>query len=575
MRCATFLLVWLVLPLAALSNTLHVPGGYPTIQSAIDTANDWDTVLVAPGTYNESIDFKGKTITVMSSHGAEETIIDGASTSVATFKNGEGRNSILVGFTLTSGYGTWYGPYAGAAGGGIYCDGTSPTIQNNIITSNSVAFYSYDSSCGGGIFSANGAPMILNNLIEDNSAGASYSSGLGGGIGCIDSDAEILNNRIIDNSAGSGKYGVAGGGGIYCKGGAPIIAYNHLRENTAYEPFAMSGPGQAIYCRNTDALILNNWIMNNGAYNWSGSGGGIYCYEGSNEIRGNVILGNKAATGGGIVLVKSSPVIVNNMICGNLSYTGGGISCYNGSNPLVINNTVHGNTSDDSGGGLYCTDHCTITALNTIFWNNSAPAGKEVHLNDWSDLVVSYSDIEGGLSHIHVSSTCNLIWGDGMIDADPMVVDAGCGDYHLLRTSPCIDAGRTESAPALDFDNDPRPYLHGIDIGADEFHTHLYYIGDATPGGDIDLKLIDDPGITPVLLWLGSGASWPPMSTMYGPWYLEPPLILTLNLGVIPGPDGLILLPINFPPEIPVPLDFPLQALVGDKLTNPCIVEYR
>lgn len=53
--------------------TLQVPSQYKTIQAAIDAANSPDTVLVAPGTYFENVDFKGKAITVKSSAGAAMT----------------------------------------------------------------------------------------------------------------------------------------------------------------------------------------------------------------------------------------------------------------------------------------------------------------------------------------------------------------------------------------------------------------------------------------------------------------------------------------------------------------------
>jgi hypothetical protein len=49
--------------------TIHVPADQPTIQKAINVAANGDTVLVAPGTYVENIDFSGKVITVVSSNG--------------------------------------------------------------------------------------------------------------------------------------------------------------------------------------------------------------------------------------------------------------------------------------------------------------------------------------------------------------------------------------------------------------------------------------------------------------------------------------------------------------------------
>ncbi len=49
---------------------------YCSIQTAIDNAVDTDEVVVAPGTYFETINFLGKAITLRSSGGAEVTTID-------------------------------------------------------------------------------------------------------------------------------------------------------------------------------------------------------------------------------------------------------------------------------------------------------------------------------------------------------------------------------------------------------------------------------------------------------------------------------------------------------------------
>ena len=62
---------------AALASVINVPAVQPTIQTAINVASSGDTVLVAPGTYTENINFLGKAITVKSAKGSSVTIIDG------------------------------------------------------------------------------------------------------------------------------------------------------------------------------------------------------------------------------------------------------------------------------------------------------------------------------------------------------------------------------------------------------------------------------------------------------------------------------------------------------------------
>src|SRR5262249_3424302 len=111
----------------------RVPSDRPTIQSAIDDTTNGDTVLVAPGTYSEHIDFKGKAITVTSESGPQVTIIDaGNADSVIFFISGEGRDSVLNGFTVQNGRRI----QGFAEGGGIRIQGSSPTITNNKITNN-------------------------------------------------------------------------------------------------------------------------------------------------------------------------------------------------------------------------------------------------------------------------------------------------------------------------------------------------------------------------------------------------------------------------------------------------------
>jgi len=86
--------------------TIYVPDGFSTIQHAIDFASTGDVIIVRQGTYVENIDFLGKAITVKSEKGPALTIIDGgspidpASCSVACFRNKEGLDSVLDGFTL-------------------------------------------------------------------------------------------------------------------------------------------------------------------------------------------------------------------------------------------------------------------------------------------------------------------------------------------------------------------------------------------------------------------------------------------------------------------------------------------
>jgi hypothetical protein len=230
--------------------TLHVPTEYPTIQMAINSARDGDTVEVADGTYtgngNRDIEFYGKAITVKSESGPQGCIVncEGSASEphrgFTFYYSGEDANAILDGFTITRGYvnDDLFAPLSVIPyfGGAIVCHSSSeqitvPSIRNCIIRESHAAIWgggiSYgapetedDRSCianciithnyaddwGGGIY-AFGCLTIANSIITRNESGD-----LGGGILSESMSQEYINCTISDNSA-SGS-----GGGIYISG---------------------------------------------------------------------------------------------------------------------------------------------------------------------------------------------------------------------------------------------------------------------------------------------------------------------------------------------------------------------
>ena len=116
-----------------------MPGDQPTIQAGIDAVVNGDDIEADPGIYLETIDFLGKSITVRSVSGdPNDTIIDGTGfdTHLVTCTSGEDPNTVLAGFTITGGNANGAAGCPGQCGGGMLCDGTSPTLINAIIKNN-------------------------------------------------------------------------------------------------------------------------------------------------------------------------------------------------------------------------------------------------------------------------------------------------------------------------------------------------------------------------------------------------------------------------------------------------------
>jgi len=401
---------------AQAQTTIRVPTDLPTIQQAINATVDGDTVLVAPGTYVENINFLGKAITVTSEGGPEVTIIDGNQAgSVVTFSSGEGQASVLRGFTLQNGFASFGDPSFGS-GGGIRIENSSPTVEKNIVSNNQAC-------AGAGIAIGFGSPIIQGNTITKNNQGG-CSGGIGGGGISIggNSSAQILDNVISENFMGSSD----GGGISLFAAGTPTIKGNVISGNTA-TGLSPCAEGGGIWIVNfSDALIVQNLITGNTA----GCGGGIFWL---------------------VPFGALGPLLVNNTIADNDSPQGSGIFADGfDAQTELINNIVVAKAGQTA---VYCGDFNDLNPPIFTFNDVFSPSGTA-----YGGICTDQTGINGNISN------------------DPLFLDPANGNYHVQSGSPVIDVGdnTAQGLPDKDIDGDPRitdgngDGVAAVDMGVDE-----------------------------------------------------------------------------------------------------------
>ncbi|MCB0456140.1 MAG: hypothetical protein R2776_00210 [Flavobacteriaceae bacterium] len=271
MKTKLFFLLLAITTGTIIAADIHVPTDYSTIQEAIIVANPGDVIIVENGLYIENIDFLGKAITITSNfifsgdvNDIINTIIDGSQPtnpdigSCVSFKNGEGNDSVLQGFTIMGGSGTkTYNPADDAyfrTGGGILINQTSPTIKNNIIKNNHcIAEAGVAGAGGGGIRMGFGQPIITNNIITGN------SGGYAGGIMIAYCGGATISNNLISYNLATGSFN--GGGGIYVDWEPVTLENNTIVNNHSGDK------GGALITTGTTTIITNCIIYGNTATN--------------------------------------------------------------------------------------------------------------------------------------------------------------------------------------------------------------------------------------------------------------------------------------------------------------------
>ena len=428
------ILLWLA-PIAFAQTTIHIPTDQPTIQAGINAAHNGDTVLVAPGTYSENINFNGKAITVTTSGGAAVTTIDGgykAGVATVTFSNGETSASVISNFTIRGGGDTIF---AVSGDGGIYVAAASPTIQGNTVTAN----YCHN------IDVEFGTATILNNEIsgvQQSLQPTSYCNFASGilVIGTPNSlrglGTSIVGNTIENNLAGSGI-------NLWAAQNV-LIMNNTIRTNTS------SDPGSAFTSANSSGTVL---VQNLIYGNISSCGGAVAAQNsGSTASNPSILIANNTIVGN---LMSSSLTGITN--CTDIAQIYPAPYSYGSSGPgfVVINNIISGST-------LY-------PAVNCSWYNPPSESDQPTFQND---ILNNAGGPFFGSYCVDVSGRYNNI------TSDPQFVSPSTGNYHLQSTSPAIDAGQygvlqtflamTVMPFSTDFDGNPRVQGSTIDMGAYE-----------------------------------------------------------------------------------------------------------
>ncbi len=491
----------------AWSADLLVPAQFATIQAAIDAASDGDTVIVAPGTYVESINLLGKQITVRSSGGRGVTFIDGAGANRPVTASGSETFSgtLIEGFTLQNGV-------AGDGGGMLIETPASMTVRdcwfvNNRATNQggglhlqSVGFNTLIEDCtffdneatqGGGVSIFSGFPIVRDCEIIGNIANAP-GGGRGAGMTILNfSQAQVIGCFFSGNAFESTFANGGRGGGIFIEQASPKIEGCTFRNHNAFAGGGVGGQGGGIWMRtipgqSTRTLTLRDsvfefntagtsggglhvqgvastvvgcrFVGNQTTNTTGGGGGGIDAvFEQGGRFDGCEFIANTSANGGGMaVSLLSSFTLTNSLFVGNnatLSPTGsgGGLHTSNANVNMVACTFVQNTAASANGGAVQGTYNGSANASNVIAWGNApgqiTPAFGQV-------INVTHSLVQGGFA------------GAGNISSDPMFADADGpdddpltlldNDYSLAMGSPAIDSGDTTKMPSdsIDRDND-------------------------------------------------------------------------------------------------------------------------
>lgn len=333
---------------------------------------------------------------------------------------------------------------------------------------------------------------ILDGVVIADGATAPFGGGMlnnGSGVGNQCSPT-IRNCLFANNSAeqGGAVYNLGTNGGV----SSPTFTNCVFLENRAFSTFGGAVHNDATGGTSSPTFTNCRFIANR-----SGDRGGAIAVAASsnsgtsNPVLTNCVFSQNTADYGGAISVSggvtSSLTLLNSVFTGNVATTyGGAIHIRNSSgtiNTILTNCTAEGNrvlSQSNFGAAIFneiASSQVNVRLSNCITRNNLGQSGSNVGaLSAFGPDVysITYSNIQGGFA------------GTGNIDADPLFVNVGGGNFRLQPGSPSINTGdpasTTSNVSATDLGGNNRIDNGRIDMGVYERQTPAGPIVTTQPG---------------------------------------------------------------------------------------------
>jgi hypothetical protein len=355
-RLASFWILVAILPVFCTSSTepkyperqrhLRVPGDFPTIQAAIDGAQDGDTVLISPGTYrdagNVNLVVRDKGLALIGIAGPESTVIDCEGPEETQygvrFFGSSGTRATLKGMTIT-------GAIEESPGSAAVVFGNADILMENCSIVNTI---------GRALFLVEATGRVVDSDVANNTSQYS-SSALAMWGGHLSFEGCTFRGNTAGDAVVRISDGIAHFGSCYFEGNV----------------------GGGVAAAGSIVWIYDSLLIHNVTTTW---GGGVLAEEGS-------------------VLHVSSCTIAENAA----AMEGGGIAARSGCSLQLVQDIVWGNCSAGQArdilvmeGGAALVESCLFDSTTSVFGNGARYVGCQVYEDPrFCDSVGCWSRFDG------------------------------------------------------------------------------------------------------------------------------------------------------------------------------------